>query len=715
MGRYPTLGERVPGLLHGGDYFPEQWLHDPAVLEEDIRLMKRARCNVVSMGMFAWSALEPEEGRFRFDWLDRQMDRLAEAGIHVFLATPTGARPAWMSQRYPEVLRVSPERRRNLHGLRHNHCYTSPVYREKARTINRMLAERYGRHPALLLWHVSNEYGGECHCELCQEAFRKWLRCRYEDDLGKLNAAWWTSFWSNTYSDWRQVESPAPHGEPLMQELQLDWKRFVTDQTTDFMRIECAPLRELAPSVPITTNMMGTYGGLDYWKLARHLDVASLTSYPSWHGKGPVFDPSFPWDPQGRDWVTASVAAFVHDLMRSLKGGRPFLLMESSPTFSNWHAVWKLKRPGMHALSSLLAVAHGADSVQYFQWRKNRGGLEKFHGAVVDHAGTEHARVFEDVAGLGRLLEGLSGVAGTATPAQTAIVFDWENRWALESSSLAPRAGNGSYEDACVRHHRAFWTLGVPTDIIDGDTDFTPYRLLVAPMLAMVRPGMAERLEQFVRSGGILVATYATGLVNENDVCFLGGFPGPLRTLLGIWVEESDGLYPVENNSLIMGKADTLGLRGTYSVSRRCELLRAESARVLGFYGEDFYRGRPAFTMNDFGDGHALYIGADAEDRFHEDLYRALARRLALPSATGGRLPEGVGVRIRSDGTTDFLFLLNFSNARRRLRLAGGPWKKALTGAPQAATVSLDPLGFEVLQRRAAPDADRISSGRMQP
>jgi len=357
----------------------------------------------------------------------------------------------------------------------------------------------------------------------------------------------------------------------------------------------------------------------------------------------------------------------------------------------------------MHALSSLLAVAHGADSVQYFQWRKNRGGLEKFHGAVVDHAGTEHARVFDDVAGLGRLLEGLAEVAGTATPAQAAIVFDWENRWALESSSLAPRAGNGSYESTCVRHHRAFWAMGVPTDVIDGNQDFAGYRLIVAPMLAMVRPGMAKRLEQFVRSGGILVATYATGLMNESDLCFLGGFPGPLRTLLGIWVEESDGLYPGERNRLIMGRANSLGLRGTYAVSRRCELIRAESARVLGTYGEDFYQGRPALTMNDFGDGHALYIGADVEDRFLGDLCHALVRRLALPSATGGRLPEGVGARIRTDGTTDYLFLLNFTSTRKGLRVAGGPWKGALTGRPQAARVSLVPFGFEVLRRSAAP------------
>jgi beta-galactosidase len=424
-----------------------------------------------------------------------------------------------------------------------------------------------------------------------------------------------------------------------------------------------------------------------------------------------VFDANFSWDPRGRDWVTASATAFTHDLVRSLKGGKPFFLMESTPTFSNWHAVWKLKRPGMHALSSLLAVAHGADSVQYFQWRKNRGGMEKFHGAVVDHAGDGNSRVFADVAGLGLLLESLAGVAGTSTPAQAAIVFDWENRWALESSSLAPRTGDGSYESTCVRHHRAFWSMGVPTDVINGDRDFERYRLLIAPMLAMVRPGMAERLERFVRSGGILVATYATGLSDENDLCFLGGFPGPLRKLLGIRVEESDGLYPVESNSLRLLRGNALGLRGAYTVNRRCELIRTESARVLGVYARDFYNGTAGFTMNDFGSGHALYIGADAEDRFLIDLFQALVRRLSLPRATGGRLPQGVGARIRSDGTRDFLFLLNFTNVRKHLRLAGAPWRNALTGDARRARVSLGPFGFEVLQRNAAVPIIARSSG----
>ena len=698
--RWPPLNPRLPRLWHGADYFPEQWLEQPEVLEEDLRLMKAAGCNVTSVGMFAWSALEPEEGRFAFEWLDRYLDRIAGEGLFAILATPSGGRPPWMSQRYPEVLRVSPERRRNLHGLRHNHCYTSPVYREKAAAIARRLAERYRSHPALLMWHVSNEYGGECHCELCQTAFREWLKRKYAS-LEELNRRWWNSFWSHTYSDWEQIQSPAPHGEPHLPALTLDWKRFVTDQTMAFLLAETAPLRELAPGVPVTTNMMGTYGGLNYWKLAPHLDAASWTSYPSWHGSGKVFDAAFPWDPLGRDWRTAAGTAFAHDLVRCLKGGKPFLLMESTPTFSNWQAVWKLKKPGMHALSSLLAVAHGSDTVQFFQWRKSRGGAEKFHGAAVDHAGGGDTRVFGEIAGLGRVLARLDGVVGTRVPARAAILFDWENRWALEASGVCPPTGEGSYEAACKKHHYPFWALGIATDVIDVEQDLSGYRLLLAPLLYMLKPGVAGRLEGFVRGGGTLVATCWTGIADENDLCFFG--PGPLRSLLGIRPEEVDGLYPGERNRLLPRPGNALGLRGSYAVGRCCELIHPESARVLAVYGEDFYQGRPALTANDFGAGRAYYLAADAEDRFLLDFYRGLTRRLGLRGATGHRLPEGVTARMRTSGSEEYLFLLNFALRRRTVRLDGGAWADALDGKALPRRVVLQPLGFRVCRSRSRP------------
>ena len=408
---------KLPFFGHGGDYNPDQWRDRPDVLEEDVRLMKLAGCNLMSVGIFAWSALEPEEGRFDFGWLEDVLDRFAENGIFAFLATPSGARPAWMSEKYPEVLRVREDGLRNLHGGRHNHCFTSPVYRGFVRRINAALAERFGRHPAVVGWHVSNEYGGECHCERCQEAFRAFLKEEY-GSLDALNRAWWTGFWSKTYTDWSQLHSPSRFGEAALHGLNLSWKRFVTRQTVDFMRAEVAPLRAAAPDLPVTTNLMTLYEGLDPFRFASVVDFASFDSYPRWGAD---------------DEAEAAMAALNFDIMRCILR-RPFALMESTPSQVNWQDVCKLKKPGMHLLSSLHAVAHGADTVQYFQWRKSRGASEKFHGAVVDHVGHEHTRTFRDVAEVGRVLPKLAGALGAPTPARVALIFDWENRWALGDS-----------------------------------------------------------------------------------------------------------------------------------------------------------------------------------------------------------------------------------------------------------------------------------------
>ena len=681
--RYPPINPKCPHFLHGGDYNPEQWLHMPEVLKEDMRLLKLAHCNAMSVGIFSWVALEPEEDRFTFDWLDRVMDDLAKNGAFAVLATPSGARSAWMSQKYPEVLRVNADRTRILHGARHNHCYTSPVYRERTALINRKLAERYKDHPALLIWHVSNEYSGECHCPLCQEAFRNWLQQRY-GTLDALNHAWWTTFWSHTYTDWSQIESPAPHGEWAVHGLNLDWKRFVTHQTTEFMKNEIAPLRELTPNVPITTNMMGTYTGLNYWKMAPELDVVSWDSYPMWHGLE-------------EDWRLGSSVSFIHDIYRCLKRGKPFMLMESTPSLTNWQEVCKLKRPNMHRLSSLQAVAHGADTVQYFQWRKSRGSFEKFHGAVVDHVGHENTRVFRDVTDVGQTLEKLDAVVGATVHPEVAIIYDWENEWAINDLQGLSRARR-DYGGTCVAHYRPFWSRGVPVDVIDMDGGLAGYQLLIAPMLYMLRPGVAERIEEFVEQGGTLVTTHWSGIVNESDLCFLGGFPGPLRKTLGIWAEEIDALHAGETNSVVPATKNAVGLTGRYKARELCDLIHAESARVLARYGGDFYKGRPALTVNTFGKGKAYYIASRNDDRFQDDFYGSLIRQLGLKRALATDLPKGVTAQMRTDGENDFIFLLNFQPGARKVNLGRRECSDMVSGQHVNGTVTLPAYGSLVLR-----------------
>lgn len=683
--KYPPISERVPRMLHGADYNPEQWQHYPEVLAEDIRLMKLAKCNVMSVGIFSWVSLEPEEGVFTFEWLDRILDSFAENGIYAFLATPSGARPAWMSQKYPEVLRVEANRVRNLHGFRHNHCATSPVYREKVRIMNTKLAERYANHPAVIGWHISNEFGGDCHCDYCQEAFRAWVQDKY-GTLDKLNHAWWTTFWSHTVTDWSQIESPAPHGETQVHAMNLDWRRFVTDQTADFIKHEIVPLKAANPAIPVTTNLMEFFEGLNYWKFADLLDVISWDSYPTWH------------DREGDDSRQAAKVAMMHDIIRSIKGGKPWMLMESTPSLTNWQDVSKLKRPGMHLLSSLQAVAHGSDTVQYFQWRKSRGSSEKLHGAVVDHVGHEHTRVFGDVTHVGNALEKLEEVIGTTVPAEAAVIFDWENRWGINDSQ-GPRNKGVKYEETAEAHYLALWEQGVPVDVIHMDADFSKYKLLVAPMLYMVRSGVGERIQKFVENGGVFVATYWSGIVDEHDLCFLGGFPGPLRKTLGIWSEEIDGLHDHDRNHILPVEGNELDLQGEYEAVELCDLIHTEGAEVLAVYGSDFYAGRPALTVNRLGEGKAYYIASRNTGLFHSHFYRSLIEDAGISKALNVKLPHGVNTAIRTDGVHDYIFILNFTHESQKITLDGRTYTDMLENhAIEDGSVQLDAYTVKVLK-----------------
>lgn len=684
VNKYDPISNKVSHFIHGGDYNPDQWLKYPEILEEDIRLMNLSKCNVMTLGIFAWTTIEPKEGIFNFQWLDTIIDKLFNNGIYVLLATPTGARPAWMSYEYPEVLRVSSNRIRNIHGGRHNHCYTSPVYRDKTKTINTKLAERYSNHPGIIGWHISNEYGGSCHCPLCQVAFRDWLKSKYKT-LDNLNESWWTSFWSHTYTDWSQIESPAPHGEQGLHGLNLDWKRFSTYQTIDFFKLEIEPLKHANSNLPITTNFMGTYYGLDYWKFAKEVDVISWDNYPCWHN-------------ETDDISLASQTSMLHDLARSLKGGKPFMLMESTPSATNWQNISKLKKPKMHLLSSLQAVAHGSDTVQYFQWRKSRGSSEKFHGAVVDHCGHENTRVFSDVTDVGTTLMELDEVLGTSVEPDVAIIFDWENWWAVDDAE-GPRNCGIKYKETIDQQYKFFWKNGVPVDIISMDCDFSKYKLVVAPMLYMVRPNASGRLEDFVNNGGTLVSTYWSGIVDENDLCFLGGFPGPLRKVLGIWSEEIDSLTDDQYNSIVFNKFNTLNLTGEFKSVELCDLIHVETAITLGVYGHDFYKGRPALTVNSFGEGNAYYIASRTEEDFNDAFYSSLINKLDLKRAINAVLPYGVTAQLRTDGENSYIFLMNFSEDEKRIEVDDYDYYNFLSKEKIDKTITLSPYGIIILKK----------------
>ena len=658
-------------IVHGGDYNPDQWIRTKEVWDDDLRLMRLAGVNSATVGIFAWGLTEPEESVFRFDWLDELMDRFAENGIAAILATPSGARPAWLAQKYPEVLRVGENGIRNEFGGRHNHCLTSPVYREKVRIINRALAERYAGHPALKMWHVSNEYSGECHCELCQAAFREWLKREYDNDLDRLNDQWWSGFWSHQITDWSQIASPKERGENEVPALKLAWRRFVTDSHISFFENEVAPLRELTPDVPVTTNLMPLYNGIDYQKFAPHLDLISWDNYPEWG--------------LGKDTDAAVRTAFVHDVFRSMKQGQPFFMMESTPSIVNSRGVNKLPSAELTRLTAIQALAHGADSVQYFQWRAGRGGHEKFHGAVVDHSGREDTRVFRSVAQTGKVLQKLSAVVGTRCSSRVAVIYDWENSWAIKFF----RGFNNTrrdYAEECIRWYRPFLRRGVSADVISMDADLTGYDLVIAPFLYMLKPGVEEKIAAYVDGGGAFVGTYLLGMADRDDRCFLGGFPaGVLKDVFGIWHEETDSLPADRPGSATFRER-------TYPVQHVCDLLHAEGADVLGVYTSDFYAGSPAVTANLYGSGQAWYVAFRSDDRLADDVCAELLDTLQIrPDAEIE--PSGVFVRRRGD----LIFALNFSPEEQCV-LLHRTYTDVLTGEALSGAVTLGGYGYRIFK-----------------
>lgn len=666
--QYPLINPQAPFIWHGGDYNPEQW--PSAIWDEDMALMQRAHFNVATVGVFSWASLQPAEDRFTFDWLDTVIEKLTAAGRYLCLATPSAAQPAWMSQAYPDVLRADDRGRRVHHGNRTNYCPNSPTYRRFAVQMATKLAERYGQQPNLLIWHISNEYATPCYCDTCAAAFREWLQVRYSS-LAELNQRWWTAFWSHTYTDWSQIEPPYGDGERVTHGLTIDYRRFQSDAMLACYKLERDALRAITPTIPCTTNMMGTFPHLDYRAWAKEIDVISWDCYPR---------------PSG---YTGDIA-FLHDLNRGLKDGQPFMLLEQTPSTQNWQPVNALKRPGVLRLWSYLAVAHGADTVMYFQWRRGRGAGEKFHGAVVEHSGSADTRVFREVTALGAELERLGDtIVGAGTPARVALLFDWNNWWAIEGAigPINPK----DYPAFVRKHYGALWRHNVSIDVIFSDSELSGYDLVIAPMLHMVKPGLGERVEAFVAGGGSFVTTVFSGVVDETDLAY-EGYPGPLRQVLGIWVEEIDALYEGQVNQIVMADGS-----GTYTCARLCDLIHSEGAEVLATYGDDFYAGTPVVTQNRFGQGKAYYIAADADDHFLDAFYgRLLAEQGIEPLLDA---PVGVEVTLRTNGQRRLLFVLNHNATAVTMNLPTGQryWDH-LSHATVAGKLTLAGYGVSILE-----------------
>ncbi len=685
MKKFPPVFKDFPHIVHGADYNPDQWLRYPEIISEDVRLMKLAGMNSATLAIFAWSAIEPAEGEYKLDWLEKIINDLYANGIYTILATPSGARPAWLDEKYPEARRTSNTGIKQLHGKRHNHCMSSPVYREKVANIDRVLAKRFRDNPAVKMWHISNEFSGECFCDICKNNFRDFLRRKYHNNIDELNEQWWTAFWSHTYTDFEQIDPPSPIGEDAVHGQNLDWKRYCTYQTCNFLDAEIKTLKEITPHIPVTTNLMGTCQSVDYWKLSQSLDVVSWDSYPQFH------------DPSREDSDVAVEFGLRHDLTRSHLQ-KPFMLMESTPSCVNWTTVNKMKRPGMHYLASMQVIGHGSDTVQYFQWRKSRGSSEKFHGAVVDHEGSENTRVFKEVAKLGNDLKKLDEIVGTDTKSDVAIVYDWEISWAI--SDFQGYNERRNYEGTVRSFYRSFFDHASNVDFLPREGDLSKYKMIIAPMMYLVSEETIDRLEKYVKDGGTLVCTYMSGYVNENDLCYLGGFPGgKLRNVFGIWAEELDALHKSERVACEYTE-NSLGLGGGFECFDLCEVIHPEGAEVIAEYRSQFYSGLPCVTVNNYGKGKAYYIAARQSDTELQKLVCAISDDCGITRIVPDHLPHGVKVISRTDYENEYVFVTNYNTLEVTVDIGDRKCYDLLSEKSFEGSITLPGYGVAVLKRK---------------
>ncbi|WEH12548.1 beta-galactosidase [Streptomyces sp. VNUA24] len=669
---------RLPGIAYGGDYNPEQWPEE--VWAEDMRLMREAGVTMVSVGIFSWALLEPAQGVYDFARMDRVLDLLHENGVAVDLATPTAPPPAWFFRAHPEALPVDRDGRTLSYGSRQTFCPSSPAYRRAALRISTAVAERYADHPAPAMWHLHNEYGchnAECYCDTSAGAFRQWLRARYGDDLGALNHAWGTTFWSQWYSSWDEILPPRATAAPPNPTHRLDWRRFCSDELLSLCTAEREVVRQATPHLPATTNFMvlRTFDSLDYWRWAPELDILSNDHYL-------MSD-----DPEAEIDIALS-----GDLMRSLAGA-PWLLMEHSTGAVNWQPVNRAKRPGEMRRNALAHVAHGADGILFFQWRAARAGAEQWHSAMLPHAGTD-SRTWQDVVRLGADLRALGEVRGSAHAARVAVVWDWDARWALEQPSQP--TGELRFQDLVRDWYTPLWRAGVAVDFVRPDSPgLDSYRLVLAPSLHLLDDAGAARLTAYVEGGGTLAVGFHSGAVDENCHVRLGGYPGAFREILGVRGDEPFPLLP----------GRSVGLDGQVPPGATADLwterLHLTGAEAVATYSDGPLTGVPAITRHTYGSGTAWYVATHPDPATLTAVLDRMRREAGVhPEADA---PAGVEVVRRYGTDADYLFLIDHAGEGAEVPAEG---VELLTGTTVSGKVTVPAGGVAVVREpRSASDA----------
>ncbi|GAA2251182.1 beta-galactosidase [Streptomyces ruber] len=649
-----TAPEGLTGLAFGGDYNPEQWPEE--VWQEDVRLMREAGVTMVSVGIFSWALLEPSPGTYDFGWLDRVLDLLHDNGVRVDLGTPTVVPPVWFYRAHPEALPVAADGTRYEFGSRGAICHSNADYRAAAANITTKLAERYADHPALALWHVHNEYGvpvSACYCDSCAAHFRRWLARTY-GTVEAVNEAWGTAFWGQRYTGFEQINPPRTTPTVGNPGQALDYRRFADVTLRENFTAERDILHRLSPGIPVTTNFMTALSqcdSIDYWAWGREVDLVSNDHYLITDGR--------------RTHVNLAMAA---DLTRSVAGGAPWLLLEHSTSGVNWQPRNPAKAPGQMARNSLAHVARGSDGAMFFQWRQSRRGAEKFHSSMVPHAGTD-SRVWREVVELGAHLDALGAVRGTRTVADAAVLWDWHSWWAQglqwrPSEDHDPRERADAFYEALYDHH-------LTVDFAHPEADLSAYPLVVVPALYLTTEAAGANLRRYVERGGTLVVSYFSGIVDEHDAVHDGPYPGALRDVLGLTVEEFSPLLAGEGVRLT--GPDEAELTGDVWT----EFVVPRGAETVWTYADGLTAGRPAVTRYRLGEGTAWYVSTRLDARGLGVLLGRAADDAGVALRT--ELPRDVEVVRREGESGTYVFVINHSSSDAKVPLDGNG-AEVLTG-----------------------------------
>jgi beta-galactosidase len=664
----------------GVDYYPEHWPR--ARWDTDARLMREAGFNVVRLAEFAWVMLEPEEGRFTFDWLDDALGVLADHGISAILGTPTAVMPAWVARKYPETLAMRDTGRRITWGVRKNNCFTSGTYRLLSERITRAMAEHFAGTPNVIGWQTDNEFGHpKCFCPTCQAEFQDWLRAKY-GTLDALNAAWGLHFWGHLYGTWGEIQLPVESGGANPSAL-LDWQRFFSWLNVRFQHDQVAILRAAAPGHFITHNFMGLFSDLNYYDLAAELDHVCWDNYPVW----------------GAPHAMTGAAAAA-DVMRGLKR-QNFWIMEQTAGPGGWGSFGRNPWPGELRLVAYQQLAHGADGQIWFRWRTCTAGREQYWHGLLQHDGSPLRRYREAAQVAGEYHRLAPHLADTTVQAEVAFIYDYESIWALQ---FQPGYDGNTYHAAMQRYYDAFLRAGVNVDMVPPGADLSGYKIVVAADLHILPDMLAERLAAFVRNGGVLLADCRTGVKTETNLCHDRTLPGLLSEPLGISIEEYDAV-PKELAHAIDGAL------GTHTAHQYVDWVTPAGAETLARYTDAWHLADfAAATRHHHGAGTGYYVGTVVQQ---PAFYDALIADMLHTAGVSPLLapPAGVEVSVRAGAGKTLIFLLNTTQEAQTVALPHG-LRDLLADAEAGRSITLERFGVAVLAWAKEPSdvAHRLES-----